>query len=228
MGRYSERFTRDVLYTLPPFLCFRKENRFIRIHCNRRNRNLFLFFLDCTAIIDNDIVRGREREARGMNGKMERTAPAKRETVVVEGETTPKKEPENNGEFNMAPRGSFNHLIESPAYLGSPPRRLHLASSLSSSRRIPPSKGRRLLKDEFAHIPFLSPPPFPFAFRWAVANPLSSAISGCKRNSSSLDRYPRRLESGNRINGDPRQQYSNTKALTKPSRVQGKHSAGRG
>lgn len=171
MGRYSERFTRDILYTLLPFLRFRKENQFIRIHCNR---NLFLFFLDCTTIIDNDIVRRREREARGMNGKMERTAPAKRETVVVEGETTPKKERENNGEFNMAPRGSFNHLIESPAYLGSPPRRLHLASSLSSSR-IPPSKGRRLLKDEFAHILFLSPPLFLFAFRWAVANPLSSA-----------------------------------------------------
>lgn len=154
MGRYSERFTIDVLYTLPPFLCFRKGNQFIRIHCNRHNRNLFLFFLDCTVIMDNDICRGK-REARGMNGKMKRTA--KRETVVVEGDS--EEGTENNGEFNMAPRGSFNHLIESPAYLGSPPRRLHLASSLSSSR-IPPSKDRRLLKDEFARIPFLSPPLF--------------------------------------------------------------------
>lgn len=160
--------------------------------------------------------------------KWKETAPAKRETVVVEGETTLEEgKRENNGEFNMAPRGSFNHLIESPAYLGSPPRRLHLASSLSSSR-IPPSKDRRLLKDEFARIPFLSLSSLvPSAFRRAVASPLSSApaISGCKGASSSLDRYPRiGSRPANRINGDPRQQYSNTKALAKPSRVQGKHS----
>jgi len=56
----SERFMRDVFYTLP-LSCFRKENQFIRIHCNRYNRNLFLFFLDCAAIMDNDIVRGCEK-----------------------------------------------------------------------------------------------------------------------------------------------------------------------
>lgn len=64
---------------------------------------------------------GDARKARRMKRKMERAAPSKRETVIVEGETTPKKELENNDEFNMAPRGSFNHLIESPACLGSPP-----------------------------------------------------------------------------------------------------------
>lgn len=64
---------------------------------------------------------------------------------------------ENNGEFNMAPRGSFNHLIESPACLGSPPS---FAPYLIVSSR--PylgeylRKGRRLLKDEFA--PSLSAP----------------------------------------------------------------------
>ncbi|CAL1677808.1 unnamed protein product [Lasius platythorax] len=93
--------------------------------------------------MDNDIVRGCGRGMKNEWKKMERAAPAKRETtVVVEGETTPKKERENNGEFNMAPRGSFNHLIESPAYLGSPSRVVCTSRLDSSSlRRISPSKG---------------------------------------------------------------------------------------
>lgn len=96
--------------------------------------------------------------------KMEKAAPAKREIVVVEGETTPKKERQNNGEFNMAPRGSFNYLIESPAYLGSPPRRLHLASSLSHRDEYLRRRADDYLKDEFARVPFPSPL-VPSAFR---------------------------------------------------------------
>lgn len=42
--------------------------------------------------------------------------------VVVAAETTLMEERGNNGEFNMAPRGSFNHLIESLACLGFPLR----------------------------------------------------------------------------------------------------------
>lgn len=94
---------------------------------NRRNRNLFLFLLDCAAIMDNDVVKGDAKKARGMRRKMEYRSRARgrgRKTVVVvvvvEGDATSEEKRENNGEFNMAPRGSFNHLIESPAYPPSP------------------------------------------------------------------------------------------------------------
>lgn len=117
--------------------------------------------------MDNDIVGGRgmrEGHEEWME-KMEKAAPAKREIVVVEGEMTLKKERENNGEFNMAPRGSFNYLIESPAYLSvSPPRRLHLASSLSHRDKYLRRRADDYLKDEFARVPFPSPL-VPFALR---------------------------------------------------------------
>lgn len=64
------RFMRDALAAIPPRY-LRKGSRFIRIHCNRYNRNLFLFFLDCAAIMDNDIVRGCKKGTKNeeKNGK---------------------------------------------------------------------------------------------------------------------------------------------------------------
>lgn len=62
---------------------------------------------------------GDARKVRRMGRKMEEAASAKRVTVIVTGSDY--HERENNGEFNMAPRGSFNHLIESPVCLGFPP-----------------------------------------------------------------------------------------------------------
>lgn len=75
---------RNVFYALP-LSCLRKENRFIRIHCIRYNRNLFLFFHDCAAIMDNDIVRGCKKGTKNEEKNGEEAAPAKRVTVVVAG-----------------------------------------------------------------------------------------------------------------------------------------------
>lgn len=77
-----------------------------------------------------------------MKGKMEEAAPAKRVTVApLQGEMTTEEERENNGEFNMAPRGSFNHLIESSACLGFPPSSFAPRLLVPFSFRRIPSEG---------------------------------------------------------------------------------------
>lgn len=149
---------------------------------------------------------------------MEEAAPAKRVTVASsQGEMT--TEEENNGEFNMAPRGSFNHLIESPACLGFPPSSFapHLRPVLISMKSFL-RKDRRLLKDDFARVLFFLPSPSSLrAFSRSSLSSrdlyLSPAISGRTRRKIhrvSLDRHPEPDERAN-VPVDPGQQYSNTK-----------------
>lgn len=98
--------------------------------------------------MDNDIVRGRKkgRKSDEKNGEEEAArarAGGEADCRLRGREMTPEeRNGENNGEFNMAPRGSFNHLIESPACLGSPPSFApYLVVSSSPLLRRIPSEG---------------------------------------------------------------------------------------
>lgn len=139
---------------------------------------------------------GDARKARRMKGKMEEAAPAKRVTVApLQGEMTTEEVRENNGEFNMAPRGSFNHLIESPACFGFPPSSFapHLRPVLISTNTF--GRTDDYLRTISCVSSSLHPPP-PLFFSsglYLVASPLSQPCnirSHSSQNSSSLDRYP--------------------------------------
>lgn len=134
----------------------------------------------------------------------------------------------------MAPRGSFNHLIESPVCLGFPP------SSFAPHRRclILISTNTFGRADDYLNtisrvLPSFLPPLLHLLFErlrpFSVADPLSQPCnirSHSWRDSSSLDRYPRGDLSPASVQMAPLILDSNIQIqrVAEPFRVQSTHS----
>lgn len=135
----------------------------------------------------------------------------------LQDEMTTEKERENNGEFNMVPRGSFNHLIESPACHGFPPSSFapHLVPFSSPTNIF----GRaddylRMISRVFPlFLSFL--PCFVLFFEASLSSRalyFSPAISGRASGKTHRVRIGIREKAPNPANVQiPGQQYSNTK-----------------
>lgn len=127
--------------------------------------------------------RGRRRARNEEKNGRSRARESRRRGRPLRAKLLPGRNERIASEFNMAPRGSFNHLIESPACLGSPPFAPRLPPRLVIVSNEYLRKGRRLLKDEFARVFFLPSSPLLPLFLFPVARTLefSPAISGRTR-----------------------------------------------